>query len=69
MKLQDQQRDLLRLIARSPQDADGWANVSVTLLPSVSKWTHPELAELVANDDGTGRIRLTETGKTLLEWL
>ena len=61
-KLTDRERSLLKLIARSNADADGWCNVSPQVYP-VIKDIDSELAEV-----GDLKIRLTETERTLVNW-
>lgn len=70
-KLKDSERDMLKLIRRSIEAADpcnGWASVSEMLCGSVIKFGPAELVEFQKLEIG-GRVRLTEKGKTVMEWL
>ena len=66
--LSNETRALLPLIMRSERDAEGWANVSNQLWPSVQKWAHPRLTETKSTAEGNF-IRLTSEGKTVLDFL
>jgi hypothetical protein len=68
-RLSQSQKDFLRLIMRSPDEGDGWRRVSRMLGPIVSKWTIPDLCEWEPNADGSGRIRFTDKGETVMEYL
>ena len=69
MKLTDQQRDLLRLIQRSPDRGQGWRTVSKVLWPIVKGGLPDDLAETIETDDGKGSIRLTPRGQAVLDYL
>lgn len=62
-KLNDEQKNLMRLYGRSKKDQDGWAAVSEQLWPWISKNAMPEMFDI-----GDKKIRLTEAGKTILEF-
>lgn len=65
-KLSQPQRDLLRLIVRSPDNGDGWRKVSKLLWPTVTQYTNPALVELDADNM---RLRLTTEGQTVARYL
>lgn len=64
-------KPFLALVDRSPKDEDGFAKVSTTLLNMVEHEVslEPTLYEFQKLDDGTGRIRFTERGKVLKDYL
>lgn len=65
-KLDSGQKHFLRLIERDA-GADGWCAVSKAVYPVVRKTMPPELVEHEAvGDEGRGRARLTDEGKSLL---
>ena len=65
------EKGLLKLIQRSPQNAEGWACVSRNLWPMVE--THSakmkDLLEMKTEPAGEHYVRLTEAGKVVLKWL
>ena len=63
-----EQTSLMKLIARSADVGDGWRRVSATLWSAVTAAGLPaEIAEIEEEKSG-GRIRLTDTGRTLLAY-
>ena len=65
--LEPHERHILKLAARDA-DEHGWANVSKTTWPWVSKMP-AKLVELQPSPDGNGgRVRITEAGHTVLEF-
>ena len=66
--LTPEQKHCMRLAIRDA-GPDGWATVSKTLWPLVSKMLPEKLAETEPNSDGSGgKIRITEDGRTVLEF-
>lgn len=63
-KLDQDQKNLINLYARSKKDADGWANVSNQLWPWISEKAEVDFFEMKEQ-----RIRLTEVGKVLLKYM
>ena len=51
---------------RSPDKGDGWRKVSLTAYPLVERFPHQDLIE---RDDENLRVRLTEKGKTVVEYV
>lgn len=56
----------MQLILRSKDCGDGWRNVSELLWRLVEVFHHPELLEI---DKPNMRIRLSERGKIIAEYL
>lgn len=74
MKLNDGQKNVLRLIANDARSSsDGWARVSAAVYPLVQKTMPVELVEHESvGNEGRGRARLTPAGQHLLDamaWL
>lgn len=65
--MDDQLRQKLALVKRSPKDADGWCKVSANVWPIVADMP-PDLVELDNRGSG-GRLRLTERGKAVVDYL
>jgi hypothetical protein len=61
-----QEKDFLRLLSRSPGSTDGWRNVSKMCWPLVETFGQKELIEV---DQEGMRVRLTESGKTVVKFL
>lgn len=57
--------DILRLIARSPSDTDGWRNVSDRLWPIVKSFGIPELIEI---NEYNRQVRLTVAGLAVVKY-
>lgn len=57
--LSDFDKDVLKLIQRSPDRGDGWRSVSTTCWPLIEGFRTPELIEV---DGDSKRVRLTEDG-------
>lgn len=74
-KLTDSEETFLRLVLRSKDAYDGWRNVSQVVWPLVLKFqdTRPELVDVkpfdMATDKLAGRVRLTERGRIVAEYL
>ena len=66
--LSDGTKNLIRLYERITQDAEGWAPVSNSNWKLVDMFAAPELFEIDKHESG-GRIRLTEKGKIVAEYL
>jgi hypothetical protein len=66
MMLAEKDRNFLRLVIRSPDRGDGWRSVSSHCWPLVEAFTAEELLEVDAEG---GRVRLTEKGMTVAEYL
>jgi len=65
MTMTDEQKDLLRLCARSKKDEKGWSNVSNILWSYVQQYSKDcELFELEEH-----RIRISEKGQIVLKYL
>jgi hypothetical protein len=66
MKLTDGQKHVLRL-AKRDADENGWCFVSSTVFPFIE--TIPEdLLKKEKSEDGTGMVRLTANGETILRY-
>lgn len=73
MKLTFHQEQFVKLIGRSPADADGWRKVSE---PCCNLFTHPdwpnaipeELFEFEKFEQG-GRVRFTDRGAVLADYV
>lgn len=63
-KLDEGYKQILRLVARDC-DEHGWATVSSTLYPVISKQMPPELLDFEKNDNGC-RARLTDAGQEVV---
>ncbi len=66
--LPDNVRNMFHLLARSKKDADGWATVSTFVWP-LTLGLPAELFEVQGDDLNGGKLRLTEKGKTINEYL
>lgn len=53
----------IRLLLRSPDDGDGWRNLSSACRPLIDAFTRKELLEI---DAECQRVRLSEKGRRLL---
>jgi hypothetical protein len=67
-KLNERDVGFLKLVVRSPSDADGWRSVSKMVWPLVVEFPHSDLIEVDATE-GALRVRLTDEGKTVTEYL
>jgi hypothetical protein len=67
--ISQQAKDFLKLVLRSPNTGDGWRDVGKMLWPSVVDFEAQELLESSRNDDGTGKVRLSETGLIVARYL
>lgn len=61
-------KDLLHLVKRSPADSDGWRNVSAAVWPLVAGLPS-DLFNLEQSNGGGGRLRPTERGQAVLDYL
>jgi len=72
MKLSDSQKHFIRLVAKDSGE-DGWTRVSDVVMRGMkaSKDFVPpkDLAEIEPLESGRGRARLTERGKTILDYI
>jgi hypothetical protein len=66
-KLNEHNRDLLALVARSIHDDLGWVTVSKACWPLMEK-AERELFEIRERPEGN-QVRLTQEGKVVLKWL
>ena len=66
-KLSDNAKHLLRLLVYDT-DNSGWAKVSKEVWPLL-KIIPSELIEKEQNNDGTGRAKLSDKGKTFYIWV
>lgn len=67
--LKQAEKDLLRLVERSPDAGDGWRTVSPLLWSAVHKNSRPELLELEPHSGGGGRVRFTPRAKIALDYI
>lgn len=66
MKLTRHNKDILKLINRSPKTGDqGWSKVSESLWPMILKYKN----ELIDLCDELKLVRLSEEGKIVFKWL
>lgn len=68
-RLSDNDLSFIRLIQRSDDRGDGWRSVSSLLWKLVDGFPHKELIEAERHEDGTGRVRLSDKGNTVAEYL
>jgi len=69
-KLSAEQRGVLLLVGRSVARDDGWVFVSSQVWPAVQQAATPtELLESLSDEDGRAYVRLTKTGRVVLDWL
>ena len=66
--MDDKLRSLLQLVKRSQTDASGWRKVSATVWPLVANLPS-DLATLEQSPDGGGRMRLTDRGQAVADYL
>lgn len=66
MKISNGDMHLLRLIDKD-KTVGGWAKVSNVVMPLVVRLP-PELVTIEKHKDGSGHIKLTEEGETVLKW-
>lgn len=64
--LSKQNRNIIRLIARSADIGEGWRQASFTTWPLLMAFPH---AELIERDTENVRVRLTEKGRLILKYL
>lgn len=69
MSLTPQQRDLLSLIKRSKPDNEGWYRVSKMLWPLIDGKMPADLVETIPTADIGGRLRLTDRGQAVADYL
>ena len=58
-------KDVLRLVARSPDRGDGWRTVSDVCWPLIESFTAAGLLEI---DEHSRRVRLTNSANVLLDY-
>lgn len=61
-------KDMLHLVKRSPVDSDGWRKVSAAVWPLVVGLP-ADLFSLEPSISGGGRLRMTERGQAVLDYL
>jgi hypothetical protein len=66
-KIDNSSLHLMRLCARD-QDSEGWTKVSRVVWPAIEK-VPTDLMEKQQNQDGSGRVRLTAEGNTVILWV
>ena len=64
--ISERSTDALRLLLRSPRDADGWAQCSKPIMDQIVPLMPDDLVE---KDEEAMRVRLTERGKVLADYL
>lgn len=73
MKLDANQKHMLKLIAKEQDCPEGWALVGKQIYPLLVEIIPPELAEHhPIGDEGCGQARLTAKGESIvaaMEWL
>ena len=71
MKLTNSEINFIQLVNRSKDTGDGWKKVSSLLWRLVDQFdkTRPELIEHERLVDGSGRVRLTERGKIVADYV
>ncbi len=62
-QITQQQSDTLRLIARSPRDADGWSKCGIAVFEELIRSMPDSLV-----DQSDGKVRLTSEARVLLKW-
>lgn len=68
MKLDPSNVAFLKLLARSPDEGDGWRRYNETTARMVLSELET-VGDLVELDTANLRVRLTEEGKVVLKWL
>jgi hypothetical protein len=68
MRLTDREKGFLSLILRSPDQGDGWRNVSAVVWPLVAEFKRQELIEIQYCGDDR-HVRLTPEGNTVAKYL
>lgn len=66
--MDDKLRQLLQLVKRSPADVEGWRKVSVPVWPLVANLPS-DLVTLEPSPDGGGRMRPTDRGQAVIDYL
>ena len=67
--LDPQETSFLRFILRSPDIGDGWRKVSRQVWTLVERFGRQELIETQASDEGGGRVRLSERGSAVINYI
>jgi hypothetical protein len=67
MALSFDEYQFLKLIQRSPVEADGYAPVSKVVAPLFDRFKLPELVDFQPSENG-GKARLTEKGETVMRY-
>lgn len=66
--MDDKLKSLINLVKRSNPDADGWCNVSKVCMPLLRAMP-ADLAVVDENADGSGRVRFTDRGQAVADYL
>lgn len=69
MKLSDQDINFIKLILRSPDAGDGWRRVSAQLWVLCERFGRQELVEYATAPEGGGKIRLSDRGIVLTDYI
>jgi hypothetical protein len=69
MPMSDKAISVFRLLNRSPKDADGWVKTSAPIMSAVIPHLPHELIDVERNESGGGRVRLTDKGNTLKDYI
>lgn len=67
--LKDSEKRFLRLILRSKDIGDGWRNVSLHVWTLVADFKRKELIEAERFEAGAGKVRLSERGRIVVEYI
>lgn len=69
MALKPNDLSFLHLVMRSPDQGEGWRKVSKACWPLIEKFGHPELIEAEPTPEGGGRMRLSERGAAVVDYV
>ena len=69
MKLSNEERSLIDLVARSRKNGAEWVEVVPCYWNWLEEFPHKELIELKPNPNGGGLVRLTYEGVIVHKWL
>ena len=67
--MEDRLRNILALIKRSERDPEGWYEVSDAVWPTVAPYLPTDLVTLEPSSDGGGKLKLTERGQAVCDYL
>lgn len=59
----------IKLFLRSKDIGEGWRHVSKMITPNLKTYAPTDLFDVSYNGDGTARIRLTERGKVIADYV